>query len=230
MASSLRFWAICLLAGFAALGGPSRGLAQADSLRLDEPFWAEASIFRDQQPKQTWLRWNLAPLIDHLEPQLIRAILDLHYEQKLHPAWSVLAHYRRTVYLSWGVDPPTHRPPQAFLGVGGRYYYQMVDNIQSGRQADNLNGGYLGLILGTQLTARSKGPNRNQNHWYSNSLSLTAMFGTQRQLFRFGFSDVGFGVRVTHGTQGPVRFIYPIYINDGWQVFPVAHLRLGLGW
>lgn len=196
----------------------------------DRPGWllrASNQVFRDHQPKRMWLKLDLAPLVQQWDAQQIQGMVSLSLEHKIQTAWSGLVRYQRQYSLN--LRPDASLSPTSWIGldVGVRYYYRLRQDLKMGLQADNLNGSYLGLTLGTRVE-----PPRysTQPEWYSDNLAIALLCGTQRQVFRFGYSDVGFGVQVSYDHGRQARFIYPIQVRRGWQVYPVAHLNLGLGW
>jgi len=189
------------------------------------------SVFSMHQAKQYSLRLDLLQLVQTIDPDVLRGTVTLTYEQKIKPAWSLIGEYRRPFLM---VLSPTAlaNPPreQMSISVGTRFYYQLARRLSEGVQANNFSSNYLGVYLGSEFTSPTiDRPQRTDPFWYSNNLAISVLAGVQRMILRFGFFDMSFGVRLAYGYEGYTRFVFNTYLEDGWQIFPMGQVRIGLG-
>lgn len=195
------------------------------------PFASQATLFSLHRSQQHWLRLDLLQLVQQVEGGYLQGRVALAYEHKLRPAWSLLAEWMREYELR----TQRHLPQRSLrdemsLTVGTRYYYHLRRDLAEGAQANNFSANYVGAYLGSRFHTPNFGPQQAADHpWYTSNLSLSVLSGVQRRLFRFGFFDLAFGVRLAYGDQGFARFVFPTYVEDGWQLLPVGQVRIGLG-
>lgn len=190
-------------------------------------------VFHLHSPRQSWLRLDMLPLVQEAENRVMRGLFTVAYEYKLTTSWSILSeaqfHYRLSLQRQ---RPIGGTDPKLGIQLGTRYYYHLDRNLTEGRQANNLSGHYLGVYLGSRFhSPRTRQGNNwiRSPLWYRENASFSVLGGIQQQLFKFGFFDVAFGVRVSHGTSDLARFIFSTRLEDGWQIFPVAQIRVGIG-
>jgi hypothetical protein len=185
------------------------------------------------QPRRNWLRLDLSQLVSDLSGGYASGLISVAYEQKFRPAWSLLGEIQHSYALPLKPGLPNPQPQSEMtLSVGSRFFYHLPADLAEGVQADNLSANYLGLFVGSNFISpifnTAQGALRDAR-WYSDNLSISLLTGIQRQLLHVAFFDLAFGVRVSYADEGYSRFIFRSYVEDGWQVFPVGHLRIGLG-
>jgi hypothetical protein len=188
------------------------------------------AVFTMHQAKQHWLRVDLLQLVGSANAQSLRGTFSLAYEQKIKPAWSLVGEYRRPYLLMFTPNAP--RPPQEQMSIslGTRFYYQLPRHLAEGSQANNFSANYLGVSLGSRFTSPLLSQSKQGDaFWYTDNLAISVMGGVQRMIFRFGFFDFAFGLRLSYGDEGYARFVFSSYVEDGWQIFPVGEVRMGLG-
>jgi hypothetical protein len=189
------------------------------------------SVFSIHQAKQYSLRLDLLQLVQTIDSKVMRGTLTLTYEQKIRPAWSLIGEYRRPFLMmlspTASVNPPREHMS---ISVGTRYYHQLARHLAEGTQANNFSSNYLGVYLGSDFTSPLiNRQQRSDPFWYSDNLAISVLGGVQRMILRVGFFDLSFGVRLAYGYEGYSRFVFSTYLEEGWQIFPVGQVRMGLG-
>lgn len=205
---------ICLTPGWAQPGEPA-----SENYLHDQ-------VFRFQEGKKNWLKINVASLLTEVEKDRWGGRFSLAYEQKVFNNWSGQVQVERKYHVLRGRDPQFYADQGLTMMVGARYYYCQKRKLEKGTQGDNLSGTYFSASLGSRIYTPQ---NRVGTDWYSDNIGLTLMLGEQRYLYRYGFLDAGFGVEVAYDQGRQARFIYSYRVRPGWQAFPVAYLRFGLG-
>jgi len=183
-------------------------------------------------PKRSWLKLDVVPLIRNIEDGQLSGIVGLIYEQKVGLGWSVLGEVHRYYRMSFS-GSPTLDPngPRMVIGLSTRFYPSAKRRITEGSQENNMVGSYLSAKVQSRLTNPYADQSRGitTSHWHTHQLAFSLLYGTQRQVWKIGFFDFSFGLQLAYGEPGYARFVFPSYIEEGWQIFPVGQIRFGLG-
>jgi hypothetical protein len=110
------------------------------------------------------------------------------FEQKIKPAFSVLADLQHTLEKGW----PLKDNPKYSLNIGARYYYNINARIRKGKSANNFSANYLGIYQQNMLLKE------NEDYHYQSNLNF--LYGIQRRLGKYGFVDFGVGPVLQNST------------------------------
>ncbi|KQS33941.1 hypothetical protein [Dyadobacter sp. Leaf189] len=142
--------------------------------------------------------------------------LDLGYEYKVLPSWSVGAD--AGVSGNWGSN----------VGFGGmlsakvytRWYYDMRRRIREGTSVNNFTGNFLALV--------------GERHWgkgaANNQLQrLGIEFGLQRRFFNLGRIELGVGLYYQDFKQRESPFLLAYHLNKSSQFAITSRTSMGIG-
>ena len=209
---------LCFLWLLISMVGVPSVLGQAEE--KEDPL---EKLFPTQTTKQSWLKWDVLAMAQEVRNQRLIGDFSLAFEQKIKPAWSIIFLYRQSYRLRWVQGGEGLLGGPARLDAAIRYYPQQSRRRNPNPTVQNFNGGYVGMQLGTQSEW-------NGSEWYSDHVAMSIWVGKQRQVYQWAYSEFSLGVRVCYGEAREGRFIYRFAVNEGWQVYPVARLSMGLGW
>jgi hypothetical protein len=108
------------------------------------------------------------------------------YEQKIKPAFSVLAEVQHTLENK----NPIHDNPKYSLNVGARYYYNIAKRIRKGKSANNFSANYLSIYQQNGFLKV------NDDFQYQSTLNF--LYGIQRRIGKYGYVDFGVGPAWEH--------------------------------
>lgn len=131
------------------------------------------------------------------EWQEARYGLNLAYEHKLRPNWSVLAEISPALLRYRNAEQgPLQTGLEVESQVAGRCYYNLNRRIRKGKSASNFSANYISLALGSSVGRHAYGTPFTSNGAQDQRFRVSAalLYGLQRRLGRYGFVDVMAGL------------------------------------
>ncbi len=155
--------------------------------------------------------------------QSVIGTVNLAYEFKVAPAWSINNEFNLTYFFKTNNFP---NGDNLFLSLGlttqARYYYDLKNRIAQGKSSNNLTGNYVALQAKTSdfLDVITGG-----NDFL---ITLSPIWGLQRAIFEKGFIDysLGFNLLSTNADQWDLEnrtLIGP----EGFNLRLISQLRIG---
>lgn len=192
--------------------------------------WGQAlpDVFGYQQPERYLLKVDLVGLVQDRVNGVLYGQARLGFEQKLSPAWAGFGEVVSDLY--WG--RATGRPDPAFtITAEPRLYLFQAQDVRAGLRASNFSGNYITLSTSLRLRAPrvAWAPDARAGYLYPDRLAFAPLFGVQRRILTYGFADFRMGMEWRYRTTVAPLLSPGIDPQRGWQVGPVARLRLGLG-
>lgn len=205
-----------------------------DSSALNDTFPpSEAKLFSLKVPESSMLKLDLVNLVQQANTRGIIGMARIAYEQKLKTSWSLNGELSTSYILNF--DPK--RPANMLLdesvigvGFGTRYYHNLQQRINEGKNADNLSANYFSFMAGTRLKPSASGwtATDRTSTLYTDNISLYYLYGMQRRIFSFGFMDFNIGFKFSYGDPPRSTIIIPRDAENGWQFIPITSFRIGL--
>ncbi|SNR69551.1 hypothetical protein [Hymenobacter mucosus] len=222
--------------GAIAQTGPTTGRIESgqdiepDSTQFEDQLFRKISRFtRQRVEEQRLLKIGLTEFRHARQDGELRDAhygLNLIYEQKVRPQWSVLAELSpEFVRYREALHGPVTNGVVLASQVAGRYYYNLNKRIRLGKSANNFSANYFSLALGTSYGKRGYGTplTTNDNLLRGDAVraSIAALYGIQRRLGRYGFVDVYAGLPLPL-----IPKVGPLAGNNNFRL--LLDLRLGL--
>ncbi|MEZ4828373.1 MAG: hypothetical protein R3C61_19090 [Bacteroidia bacterium] len=195
---------------------------------------SEARLFSLRIPERQLLKLDLLPVMRLSSNGYIHGVVRAGYERKIFTSWSMIAEVATPWQVFMGKGNPRNKYYSDDLSVGfatgPRYYYNLRERMQDGRNADNLSANYLGMLFSTRLKPYQNGYTTTDRSGllYSDNFAITPLWGFQRRLMRIGFLDFSFGAKFSYGDPVRAKVFHPKGAEAGWQFLPVTSLRIGL--
>lgn len=151
-------------------------------------------------------------------------------EGKVGQRWSMLGEInsRFTVFALEGGIPMISPEKRGWsLILAPRYYQRSLDRTAPVNTAPGFSTRYWTVEISTQLMpigVNSSG----HTQFSSDNISFSPMAGFQQRLWRMGYIDASFGLRINY-LRRDAREAGRWPLKQGWNVMPAAQVQVGLG-
>lgn len=169
-------------------------------------------VFGTHQPARWIFKWDAGSMLPVDERGL-----RLDAEYKISQAISINASYglgfsmNSSLFDGGDLTFVAHR-----FRAESRWYFDMRRRILDGRSANNFSGNYLGLEWAQDIRIRKSDATLPQSIYHG----VSARFGIQRRLFRYGYFDISYGIGFRE---------YPQTVFYRGRVGIYTDARLGVG-
>lgn len=190
-------------------------------------------LFGYQDHDTRILKINLLDLVQFNTPKGLVGKLQLAYEQKLKPAWSLNTELSANYFFS--AKQSTNPSMQLQDGIltltlEPRYYLDLKRRIFFKQSRNNFSANYVSLAFSTRLLELNRGFSATDNarYLYSDNFGIAPVFGIQRRIFKWIFLDFHLGLRLSYGDPVRTQLFFPKDSDNVWQIVPHTMLRLGI--
>jgi hypothetical protein len=187
----------------------SFGWAFGGDKRKPKPNIVSCDLFRCFEEENKLLKINLLGLFKSLDPRNIAARTAISYEFWLlndknvsfNSTLSANGKYyssSRTELNAWAKN--AIKDIEAKLTIEPRYYNRLKRNMARGKSAHNFSGGYFGLPI--SYAVQSSNLPQTSDEYFNNNIrptrnsqfmTISAVFGIQKRIFKNGFWDFSAG-------------------------------------
>ncbi len=191
-------------------------------------------LFRFKVPESTLIKIDVLNTFRRLNEEEAFGLINLGWEQKISPSFSLDSRLAAAYYLSFSGKNP-HIPSwdgTIGLDIAPRYYYNLRKRMRNSQSANNFSANYLSVIGSTQLMFRRTNPRFVEplGNYYFRGLSVTPVYGIQRRIGKWMYIDAqaGFQFFNTENNLSPHGFIISTPHLESWKVSTFSTIRFGL--
>lgn len=190
-------------------------------------------LFGYQDHDTRILKINLLDLAQFNTPRGFVGKLQIAYEQKLKPAWSLNTELSANYFFSakQSANPSMQLQDGILtLTLEPRYYLDLKRRIFFKQSRNNFSANYVSLAFSTRLLELNRGFSATDNarYLYSDNFGVAPVFGIQRRIFKWIFLDFNLGMRLSYGDPVRTQLFFPKDSDNVWQIVPHTTLRLGI--